>query len=507
MDSRTRSTGLAAAAAALACTLGLAASAHAATTYTVTAGDVSSLESAITQANGDGVDSIVNVPAGTYGLDGNGLDIANDGTFTLAGAGARSTIFDGTTPPGDGSPMFTIGGGAVATISGVTFENASVDGDGGAINVSGPSNPASLAVTDSAFANNETAFSGESGGAIFNAGNLDVERDTFSNNRSATDGSAIASQPFAIGAPVRGLIGGNVTIVNTTFNGNTSGEDGQGTGEGTIYLAGNTVDLVNDTIAGNGDLNSDGNGGLFVEIGQANVVNTIIAGNTAGTGASATETNCGIGKAVISSQGHNIESGVDCGFKSAGDQQNTDPILGSLQDNGGQMDTMALLAGSPAIDKADSANCPATDEIGTTRPQGPGCDIGAYEVPLPPPAQPQPPAQPVPPLPAPAQPAAPKVSVAGVRRACVSHSFHLRIHVATTASVKSVKVRLDGRTIRSTTRRMFTLTINSRRLKAGRHHVTITATDSNGKVTTSRRTFSICQAAKPRHHAAPRFTG
>ena len=38
-----------------------------------------------------------------------------------------------------------------------------------------------------------------------------------------------------------------------------------------------------------------------------------------------------------------------------------------------------LLAGSPAIDAADDGYCPATDQIGTVRPQGGGCDIGAIE--------------------------------------------------------------------------------------------------------------------------------
>jgi hypothetical protein len=39
-----------------------------------------------------------------------------------------------------------------------------------------------------------------------------------------------------------------------------------------------------------------------------------------------------------------------------------------------------LIAGSPAINAAVLANCPATDQRGVTRPQGAGCDIGAVEV-------------------------------------------------------------------------------------------------------------------------------
>jgi hypothetical protein len=202
---------------------------------------------------------------------------------------------------------------------------------------------------------------------------------------------------------------------------------------------------------------------------------------------------------TLTSQGHNIESATDCGFTASGDQQNVaDPKLSPLQNNGGQMDTMALLTGSPAIDHADAANCPATDEIGTTRPQGPACDVGAYEVPVPPP-----PATPA----APAKPAKPKVGVAGVRRACVSKSFHVRFRIATSASVKSVVVKLDGKRLKSTSKGSFTLTINPKKLKSGRHRLTITATDSTGQVTTSRRTFSVCKAAKPRRHSAPRFTG
>jgi hypothetical protein len=34
----------------------------------------------------------------------------------------------------------------------------------------------------------------------------------------------------------------------------------------------------------------------------------------------------------------------------------------------------------PGIDMADPTQCPPTDERGVTRPQGPRCDIGAYEL-------------------------------------------------------------------------------------------------------------------------------
>ena len=81
----------------------------------------------------------------------------------------------------------------------------------------------------------------------------------------------------------------------------------------------------------------------------------------------------------ITSQGHNIDSGVTCGFTASGDMSSTGPLLGPLADNGGPTRTRALLLGSPAIDTADNAVCPATDQRGVARPQLAACDIGAFE--------------------------------------------------------------------------------------------------------------------------------
>jgi hypothetical protein len=55
--------------------------------------------------------------------------------------------------------------------------------------------------------------------------------------------------------------------------------------------------------------------------------------------------------------------------------------LGSLQDNGGNVPTHALLAGSPAVNSIPTglACLVGTDSRGIPRPQGFGCDIGAYE--------------------------------------------------------------------------------------------------------------------------------
>jgi len=54
-------------------------------------------------------------------------------------------------------------------------------------------------------------------------------------------------------------------------------------------------------------------------------------------------------------------------------------MLSALADYGGPTHTHALMSGSSAIDMADGGLCPGTDQRGVSRPQGDGCDIGAYE--------------------------------------------------------------------------------------------------------------------------------
>ncbi|MGH8570524.1 MAG: choice-of-anchor Q domain-containing protein, partial [Gammaproteobacteria bacterium] len=55
-------------------------------------------------------------------------------------------------------------------------------------------------------------------------------------------------------------------------------------------------------------------------------------------------------------------------------------ILAPLADNGGPTQTHALVFGSPATDASPiDKHCAATDQRGVFRPQGPACDIGAFE--------------------------------------------------------------------------------------------------------------------------------
>jgi CSLREA domain-containing protein len=93
---------------------------------------------------------------------------------------------------------------------------------------------------------------------------------------------------------------------------------------------------------------------------------------------------------TLTSQGYNLESANDCGFAATGDQTGANPQLGALASNGGPTRTMALTAGTPAVDSADPKCDVTADQRGVSRPQGPRCDIGAFELQVATPATPTP---------------------------------------------------------------------------------------------------------------------
>ncbi len=117
-------------------------------------------------------------------------------------------------------------------------------------------------------------------------------------------------------------------------------------------------------------------GGLVVGNGTTALRATILALNT---GPASGGPNC---SGPVASQGNNLLGTTSgCSFtRKTNDKLDTNPKLGSLADNGGPTLTLALLAGSPALDVIAPAVCgAATDQRGVHRPQGPRCDIGSFE--------------------------------------------------------------------------------------------------------------------------------
>jgi hypothetical protein len=146
---------------------------------------------------------------------------------------------------------------------------------------------------------------------------------------------------------------------------------------GGVYSVGAGAGLTNCTIAHN---QADSGGGWS---GNANVANSIFAGNSAGVGADFNGT--------MNSYDYNLVQSA-AGLNLIGATANVligvDPMLGPLADNGGPAPTQALLSNSPAIDKGRSFGF-ATDQRGAPRPYdfpsaanasgGDGSDIGTFE--------------------------------------------------------------------------------------------------------------------------------
>ena len=96
----------------------------------------------------------------------------------------------------------------------------------------------------------------------------------------------------------------------------------------------------------------------------------------------------GSGTIYVFATGNGGASDDNCNFTGAGDLNNTDPLLGPLQYNGGPTQTLALPPGSPAVDAGDPNGCTdglghllKTDQRAKPRPgtANTGCDMGAYE--------------------------------------------------------------------------------------------------------------------------------
>jgi hypothetical protein len=70
-----------------------------------------------------------------------------------------------------------------------------------------------------------------------------------------------------------------------------------------------------------------------------------------------------------------------------------------------------------------------------------------------------------------------------------------------------VRVSLDGKRIATSKKGSFTLKVNAKKLKAGRHRLRVTVLDSTGQSKTSTKVLARCAQAKPKIKAQPRFTG
>ncbi len=290
------------------------------------------------------------------------IEISNSGTLTIAGPGANVLTIDG----GAGINRIFYTNFATATIAGVTLTGGGGFGPinsfaGGAIFARGGS-----LTLDGVHVTGNSAPHGSGGGALFigEGSSHRIINSTFSGNTSSNCAG------FRIND-------GTLSVVNSTISGNTATSIGGG-----LCNAGNTT-LRNVTITNN---TAAFGGGINQSYRSTNLANTIVAGNTATSRGIEIENEGG----SVTSAGRNLigDSAGNYGAITyhSTDIRDVDPRIGILEDNGGTTPTHALFTGSPAIDAIPVSDCKdatgvviATDQRGSARPDGPGCDIGSYE--------------------------------------------------------------------------------------------------------------------------------
>ena len=388
------------------------------------------LREAINRMNAVGGGTLQFAEVGTISLHqtlpiGSNISIQGPGAraFAISGAGASRvlsvtggnstisglTIRDGNYNPGSNHGE-TIQGGGVYNAAVLEFDNCEFINNvvNGATNVN----------------NGGNGGTGQ-GGAVFNHGQLILNGCTFSGNMvtgaagAAFNGGGLLGPGGNGGAAQGGVVfndaSGSLSLINCTLSGNTAhgGAGGAGSGSfnagggnangGAIYNAGN-CGILACTISGNtgtGGLgygsrffhgpNGSGNGGVSATI-NTNLYDSIVAANSGNTAPDL--------EGPLNSDGADVIGIAD--QNSAGffptDQIGTaqaplNPHLGPLQNNGGLTDTMALLDGSPAIDRGDALAYDNlnVDQRGSPRPimtvftayapaGGDGSDVGAVEM-------------------------------------------------------------------------------------------------------------------------------
>lgn len=331
-----------------------------------------SIQSAINAAsNGD----TIFVCAGTYSISSR-LQVTK--TLTIRGAGARTTTLDGlqstqilivqdnNLTPGSGNEI-SVDIDSIGFINGRAVQSGSLgeceDGNrcGGAIYVESESQ---INITDSYFKDNYADFVG---GAVARLiGNYQtvpstISNSTFESNSANVDGGGVAT-----------LFGFGLTINSSTFFGN------QTLSRSAAAVIANFADA---TINNSTLVDNTGPNGTTVLYGGITVNHSILAQSSPSM-----IPVCQSQVVAHGSRG-NLVTGNSCSSVTATYPASpatnsaivafADLKLGELSYRGNSTKTVPLLSGSVALNFW--SGCTGTDQIGTSRPQGSSCDVGAYE--------------------------------------------------------------------------------------------------------------------------------
>jgi predicted outer membrane repeat protein len=364
-------------------------------TESATPASVCSLETAMTEADGD-ADDVVNLEApdgdGHYtGVTDHGVDVTasapmvlqtdpdpgfDDGGATLDGEG-QNTVLTVTTAGNvavsdleieNGSAPFGSQGGGVknaaagtVTVAGSLLQGNG-GGEGGAIS---NSVGGTLNVWGSTFDGNQS----DGGGAIANGehggGTLNVSDSLFEDNQANNWGGGAILNGYGSGGS------GTAAISDSTFVDNVATYDNYG---GAIDNSDNggsgTISVTESTFEENGEIDSAGSGS-----GTVTVAGDVFEGSCRQQSGGS-----------WNDEGYNVSTNSSCLNAGTGDDSVGSSLygdFGSLDDNGGPTETTLLLPGNPAIGvipDPTSGLCPVSaDQRGDASTTGEPCNAGSVQ--------------------------------------------------------------------------------------------------------------------------------
>jgi hypothetical protein len=357
-----------------------------------------SLRQALADVN-DG-DTINFAVTGTIGLTSGELLV--DKAITISGPGAENLAVNGNAKSG----VFHVTGGNV-TISGLTITNGNASGNG----VGG-----GIYNDHSTLTVNNSTITGNVSGGIGNDGQANGAATLQINNSriSGSFGDAISNYAACVNHQCAGYAAVQINSSSITGNGgygifSVACLENQ-CGQASVQVDSSTLSannggifadplshlvVANSTLSGNGvgvtnHYNStsssisdctfnESSGDISNEAGFITIDNTVLKVGPSG------HSIVNVGGGNVNSLGYNLSSDDGGGYLNGpGDQINTDPILGPLQDNGGPTFTHALLPSSPAINAGDPnfTPPPSFDQRGSgfDRVRNGRLDVGSFEV-------------------------------------------------------------------------------------------------------------------------------
>lgn len=340
------------------------------------------------------------------------LPAMSDPTGLVIDGSGRTVVLDGR---GSARPL-TIEAGVNVEVRGLGITGGRAEQGGGIYNAG------TLKLTDVSVAGSRAGALG--GGGIANTGQLTVANVTLEGNTAAGPGGGLLNT-------------GTATLGNLTVSGNTSEAAGGGlanTGAltlahatvvqnragagGGLWSGGGSLSLANSLVAENEAPNGSQCAGMVTAGSRPNLVpatdGCIVAAmddvavlgvfgfllvlfTVVGLYAVAAPRSATLRTFAVVAVVYALACGANAGFRvltglplagfamGFGATTIAGPAgIQSLGDNGGHTRTHALVKGSGAIDKADTAVCVAApvgslDQRGLIRPEGPGCDLGAVE--------------------------------------------------------------------------------------------------------------------------------